>query len=321
MNEVSAQSLKINIMALSAYQEISGTAAFDPTAFYCISDDTAGGGGGVDPQVLSNYYTRSETSSAAELSSAFAGASGYDLGKTYVKYADGSTAAYNLTGWVNGNLSTTIANPLDAVEVRIGSNVTAFGDDGFRKWTSLTAVYYPDSVVSLGDHVFLGDTKLVHVELPDRISSLGGYMFEDCSSLSSLKIPSNLVSLVEGTFKRNTSLKKIEFPESLTSTSRYIFSGTSDLTAVFLGKTQAEIEALPQYNYWQGTRLVVSGWIPASQEWVTSQIPTSTSQLNNDSGFIDQAALENYYTRAETSSAAEIDAVIGNIGEILEGLN
>lgn len=166
VNEVSAQSLKINIMALSAYQAISGGPEFDPTAFYAISDDNAGGGG-VDPQVLSNYYQRSETSSAAELSAAFAGASGYDLGKTYVKYADGSTAAYNLTGWVNGNLSTTIANPLDAVEVRIGSNVTAFGDDGFRKWTSLTAVYYPDSVASIGQRAFLGDNKLAHVELPD----------------------------------------------------------------------------------------------------------------------------------------------------------
>ena len=73
MNEVSAQSLKINIMALSDYQAISGTAAFDPDAFYCISDDTAGGGGGgVDPQTLSNYYTKSETSSAVELENAFA---------------------------------------------------------------------------------------------------------------------------------------------------------------------------------------------------------------------------------------------------------
>lgn len=56
VNEVSAQSLKINIMALSDYQEISGTAAFDPTAFYCISNDTAGGGGGGGD--MSNYYTK-----------------------------------------------------------------------------------------------------------------------------------------------------------------------------------------------------------------------------------------------------------------------
>lgn len=55
VNEVSAQSLKINVMALSDYQAISGTAAFDPEAFYCISDDTAGGGGGGD---MSNYYTK-----------------------------------------------------------------------------------------------------------------------------------------------------------------------------------------------------------------------------------------------------------------------
>lgn len=60
-------------MALSDYQAISGTAAFDPTAFYAISDDTAGsGGGGVDPSVLSGYYRKDETSSAVELENTFA---------------------------------------------------------------------------------------------------------------------------------------------------------------------------------------------------------------------------------------------------------
>ena len=343
VNEVSAQSLKINIMALSAYAEISGTAAFDPTAFYYISDDTGGGGGGVDPQALSNYYTRSETSSAAELSTAFSAAGGYDLGKTYVKYADGSTAAYNLTGWVNGNLSTTIANPLDAVEVRIGSNVTAFGDDGFRKWTSLTAVYYPDSVASIGQRAFLGDNKLAHVELPDQLTSLGNYMFEDCSALTSLTIPRGAVETTEGTFNRAAGLKELQFPDgfqqvgkaaftncvnlkkvvfpaSLTSIAGHlygtrVFDGTTDLTAVFLGKTGEEISAMPNYSQWGGTRLVVSGWIPASQEWVESQIPTSTSQLENDSGYVDQTALENYYTKDE------VDAMVGDINSLLEEMN
>lgn len=57
-------------MALSDYQAISGTAAFDPEAFYCISDDTGGGGGD-----MSNYYTKAQTSSSVELSTAFANVS------------------------------------------------------------------------------------------------------------------------------------------------------------------------------------------------------------------------------------------------------
>lgn len=69
---LSAASLKVNIMALSTYQEISGGPEFDPTAFYAISDDTGGGGGGGD---MSNYYTKDQTSSAVELSSAFANVS------------------------------------------------------------------------------------------------------------------------------------------------------------------------------------------------------------------------------------------------------
>lgn len=174
-------------------------------------------------------------------------------------------------------------------------------------------------------------------------------MFEDCSALTSLTIPRGLAATSEGTFNRAAGLKELQFPDgfqqvgpttftncinlkkvvfpaSLTSIygSYYgtkPFNGTTDLTAVFLGKTGEQISAMPNFSQWGGTRLVVSGWIPASQEWVESQIPTSTSQLNNDSGFVDQSALENYYTRSETSSAAEISEALGDINTILEALN
>lgn len=43
---------------------------------------------------------------------------------------------------------------------------------------------------------------------------------------------------------------------------------------------------------------------------LTSQIPTSVSQLDNDSGYVDgtavQGMLDDYYTKAETSSATEL---------------
>ena len=224
--------------------------------------------------------------------------------------------------------------------MRVGSNVSALGDDGFRKWTSLTGAWIPDSVVNIGDRLFLGDNKLAHVELPDSLTALGSYMFEDCSALTALRIPRNVTATNEGTFNRAAglkelqfpdgfaqvgprtftnciSLKEVEFPTSLTSIAGHhygtrVFDGTSNLSAVFLGKTNDEITAMATYSQWGGTNLVVSGWIPASQEWVTSQIPQNTSQLNNDSGFIDQSALDSYYIKSETSSAAEISEALAS---------
>ena len=43
-------------------------------------------------------------------------------------------------------------------------------------------------------------------------------------------------------------------------------------------------------------------------------IPTKTSDLENDSGFIDDTALENYYTKTE------IDILIGDIETLLGGI-
>ena len=198
-------------------------------------------------------------------------------------------------------------------------------------------------MASIGQRAFLGDNKLAHVELPDQLTSLGNYMFEDCSALTSLTIPRGAVETTEGTFNRAAGLKELQFPDgfqqvgkaaftncvnlkkvvfpaSLTSIAGHlygtrVFDGTTDLTAVFLGKTGEEISAMPNYSQWGGTRLVVSGWIPASQEWVESQIPTSTSQLENDSGYVDQTALENYYTKDE------VDAMVGDINSLLEEMN
>ena len=43
-------------------------------------------------------------------------------------------------------------------------------------------------------------------------------------------------------------------------------------------------------------------------------IPTKTSELENDSGFIDNTALENYYTKTE------IDTLVGDIETLLGGI-
>ena len=54
---------------------------------------------------------------------------------------------------------------------------------------------------------------------------------------------------------------------------------------------------------------------------VDGKIPTSTSQLTNDSGYLtEHQSLEEYYTKSETYSKSEIDTKIGDINNILESI-
>ena len=54
---------------------------------------------------------------------------------------------------------------------------------------------------------------------------------------------------------------------------------------------------------------------------VDGKIPTSTSQLTNDSGYLtEHQSLEEYYTKAQTYSKSEIDSKIGDINNILESI-
>lgn len=56
-----------------------------------------------------------------------------------------------------------------------------------------------------------------------------------------------------------------------------------------------------------------------SKKEVDGKIPTSTSQLTNDSGYLtEHQSLEEYYTKGETYSKSEIDTKIGDINNILE---
>ena len=59
MNDVSAD-LKVKVMSKADYDVLSAGGTTDPDTFYCLSDWQPTGD-------MSNYYTKSETSSAAEL--------------------------------------------------------------------------------------------------------------------------------------------------------------------------------------------------------------------------------------------------------------
>jgi len=66
----------------------------------------------------------------------------------------------------------------------------------------------------------------------------------------------------------------------------------------FLGKTLEQVQNIEdesgtkQFPWGIVDTTIINTWNDASQEWVTSQIPTKTSQLSNDSDFITAAQVE-----------------------------
>ena len=61
-------------------------------------------------------------------------------------------------------------------------------------------------------------------------------------------------------------------------------------------------------NYpWGLTPSNITASKTATQEWVEEQLPTKTSELSNDSGYLtEHQSLSDYYMKSETSSASEI---------------
>ncbi len=65
--------------------------------------------------------------------------------------------------------------------------------------------------------------------------------------------------------------------------------------------------------YSDGELKKVAGYLDKDQYALKSELPTKTSELTNDSGYLDSTDLDNYYTKSEVYTKAEIDAIIAGL--------
>lgn len=143
---------------------------------------------------LTAYYTKSETSSAAELADAFAGAGGggaisaFDLSEspvwsktmvenalktntclpqTVVQYTDNSISVYDIVGEI-GEHDINNANPK---KVLFGTNLTSIGAWIFSGKSTLTAAVIPESILSVGEAAFYG-ANIPCLAIPDSVTTI-----------------------------------------------------------------------------------------------------------------------------------------------------
>lgn len=217
---------------------------------------------------MSDYYTKSEISSASEVGAALNlkqdSLTDIELSAlddianeylTIVKYDDNTTSAYTIVGALSK--SSISAENKEIVDVKVGKLVTSIGNFAFEDCTYLTSFTMPDSVTVVNQYAFRYCNNLANLEFSNNISSIGSNSFAGCTSLTSVVLPENLVELESNVFTVCTGITEVVVPKNITSIGATPFYGCTSLTSVtFVGKTLAQVQAMPLYPWGLNTSII-----------------------------------------------------------------
>ena len=147
-------------------------------------------------------------------------------------------------------------------QIETGSNVSEIQAGLFQNATSLIR-FTGKNITMIWGQAFSGCTALTKVEIPSTINLMGANTFSGCSSLTNLTLPKTLATVARMAFN-NTSLQQVMFD----------------------GKTLAQVKAMANYSKWGLTEDKI--YTNAFE----NQLPTKTSELSNDSGFVISSEME-----------------------------
>ena len=89
-----------------------------------------------------------------------------------------------------------------------GVPVKKIGGRVFTDFTSLTAVYLPDSLASIGYQAFYNCNQLQTVEIPESVTAIEDFAFYGCK-IKSITIPKNVTSIGSLAFGNNYMISAI----------------------------------------------------------------------------------------------------------------
>lgn len=126
-------------------------------------------------------------------------------------------------------------------EFRFFINVERIQPSMFEKWTKMTSISLPESIISIGKAAFSGCSSLTSITIPERILYLNEDTFKNCSGLESITLPEKMDRIYANAFAGCSSLKSITFPEGLKSIYQGAFSGCTSLSSIELPEKMIKI--------------------------------------------------------------------------------
>ena len=120
-----------------------------------------------------------------------------------------------------------------------------------NKYTELTSVVIPDTVIKIGKYQFYGFDRITSMKISDSVKSFGSEVLYGCSSIVSLTIPLigdgfgfyynfgyifGAYSYTNNNKYVPASLKEVIISDACTSISNYAFYNCSNITSIVIGK-------------------------------------------------------------------------------------
>lgn len=124
--------------------------------------------------------------------------------------------------------------------VRIGGNVTSFGDFAFNE-CYFKYVILPNSITSIGINAFLRCVFLESIVLPNTISKMNSRMFYGNTLLQKISIPNTIDTIGDNCFGACFSLTQIAIPDSAIKINNQCFHSCYSLHNVTIPNSVTEL--------------------------------------------------------------------------------
>lgn len=148
------------------------------------------------------------------------------------KENDGTTtlAGYAPTG--------SITIPDSVLYMGVALPVTKIGNNAFSYYSSLTAIFIPNSIKNISQFALAG-TSLTQIMIPESIVSIGNYAFMDCSHLKTIEVRCRNASIGTNIFFGCYNIENVTFE-------KYIDFPKVNLKRIILGDSIATIPTIFQ---------------------------------------------------------------------------
>ena len=182
----------------------------------------------------------------------------------------------------------TTSTELTVPEEIDGHAVSAIGDYGFAKCTTLKSITIPKNIKTIGKYAFDGCTGLINATIPTTVSSVGDYAFNNCTGLKNVTISEGVESIGKGCFYNCTSLTEAVVPDTAKYVGAYAFYNCTSMVNATIGTTTESIGDYTFYNCEKLETVVIGYSVKSIGEYAfyncalgRVSVPSSTISIGN----------------------------------------